>query len=317
LDQALQGLPRVDNPNVLVGFDTSDDAGVYRLTPDCALVQTVDFFTPIVDDPYTFGAIAAANSLSDVYAMGGTPVTALSILAYPAKGDLDVLREILRGGTEKIHEANCVVVGGHSIADDEMKFGYSVTGTVHPDRVLTNSGARAGDALILTKRIGTGVISTALKRGVAREEDVRASIESMLQLNRMACEAILRVAVHGCTDITGFGLLGHAREMAAGSGVTFRIDAEAVQFLPGAVEYAAAGAQPGGLRNNREFAGPSATVERSIAPEIEALLYDPQTSGGLLVSLPEPDGDALVRAYPGAFRIGRVLPYDGRRIVIV
>jgi selenide, water dikinase len=317
LDQALQGLPRVHTPNVLVGFDTSDDAGVYRLTPECALVQTVDFFTPIVDDPYTFGAIAAANSLSDVYAMGGTPLTALSILAYPASGDLDDLREILRGGTEKIHEAGCVVLGGHSIADDEMKFGYSVTGQVHPDRVLTNSGARAGDALVLTKPIGTGVISTALKRGLTRDEDVQASIESMLLLNRAACEAMLRFHVHGCTDITGFGLLGHAREMAAGSGVALRIDADSVQFLSGAVEYAAAGAQPGGLKNNREFAGGCVTFGRQIAPEIEALLYDPQTSGGLLVSLPDAEADALVLAYPKAFRIGSVLPYDGERIVIV
>jgi selenide,water dikinase len=317
LDQALAGLPRVDNPNVLVGFDTSDDAGVYRLTPDCALVQTLDFFTPIVDDPYTYGAIAAANSLSDVYAMGGTPITALSILAYPSKGDLEVLREILRGGTEKIHEAGCVVIGGHSIADDEMKFGYSITGKVHPDRVLTNAGARTGDALVLTKRIGTGVIATALKRGMARDSDVQASIESMLLLNRMAGEAMLRLAVHGCTDITGFGLLGHAREMAAGAGVTLRIEAGGVPFLPGALEYAAAGAQPGGLRNNREFVGSCVAVERALAPEVEALLYDPQTSGGLLVSLPESDADALVRAYPGATRIGRVVPRDGKPIVIV
>jgi selenide,water dikinase len=317
LDQALAGLPRVDNPNVLVGFETSDDAGVYRLTPECALVQTVDFFTPIVDDPYTYGAVAAANSLSDVYAMGGTPVTALSILAYPSKGDLEVLREILRGGTEKIHESGCVVIGGHSIADDEMKFGYSITGTVHPDRVLRNSGARAGDALVLTKRIGTGVIATALKRGIARDEDVQASIESMLRLNRSASEAMMELAVHGCTDITGFGLLGHARELAAGSGVTLQIEAGSVPFLPGALGYAAAGAQPGGLRNNREFAGGCVSVERPVTPEVEALLYDPQTSGGLLVSLPESDADALVGACPGACRIGRVLPRGERPIVIV
>jgi selenide,water dikinase len=317
LDQALQGLPRVNNPNVLVGFETSDDAGVYRLTPECALVQTVDFFTPIVDDPYTFGAIAAANSLSDVYAMGGTPVTALSILAYPGKGDLDDLRAILRGGTEKIHEAGCVVVGGHSIADDEIKFGYSVTGTVHPDRVLANSGARPGDALMLTKRIGTGVISTALKRGLAREEDVAASIGSMLALSRKACEAVLSFEVHGCTDVTGFGLLGHAREMAAASGVTLEIEAAAVQFLPGAIEYAAAGAQPGGLRNNREFTGSCVSLSPDLAPEIEALLYDPQTSGGLLISIAERDAESLAIAYPDARRIGRVTEPGIKPIVIL
>jgi selenide,water dikinase len=317
LDQALQGLPRTDNPNVLVGFDTSDDAGVYRLTPECALVQTVDFFTPIVDDPFTFGAIAAANSLSDVYAMGGAPLTALSIVAYPGKGGVDDLREILRGGAEKMREAGCAVVGGHSVADDEIKFGYSVTGTVHPERVLTNAGARAGDALVLTKRIGTGVISTALKRGIARDADVGASIESMLLLNRAACEAILRFAVHACTDISGFGLLGHAREMAAASGVALEIEADAVQFLPGALEYAAAGAQPGGLRNNRDFAGPCVSESRPISPEVEALLYDPQTSGGLLLAVAEADADALVRAYPEAVRIGRVLPRASKPLVVV
>jgi selenide,water dikinase len=302
LDQALAGLPRVQNQNVLVGFDTCDDAGVYRLTPECALVQTVDFFTPIVDDAYTFGAIAAANSLSDVYAMGGTPVTALSILAYPPKGDMDDLREILRGGAEKIAGAGCALVGGHSIADDEIKFGYSITGTVHPDRVLANSGARAGDALVLTKRIGTGVISTALKQGIAADDHVRMSVESMLLLNREGAEIMLRTEAHGCTDISGFGLLGHAREMAIASNVTLEIDSAAVPFMPGALEYAHAGAQPGGLRNNREFAGPSVEFAREIAVEVEALLYDPQTSGGLLVSVAEQDASA----YP--FRIGRVLP---------
>ena len=311
MDQALAGLPRVQNPNVLVGFDTCDDAGVYRLTPECALVQTVDFFTPIVDDPHTFGAIAAANSLSDVYAMGGTPITALSVLAYPAKGDMNDLREILRGGAEKIAEAGCALVGGHSVADDEIKFGYSITGTVHPDRVMANAGARAGDALVLSKRIGTGVISTALKRGLASDEHVQAAIESMLALNRHGCEIMMRTDAHGCTDITGFGLLGHAREMAVASNVTLEIQASAVPFLPGAVEYARAGAQPGGLKNNREFAGTCVAIEGEIAPEIEALLYDPQTSGGLLVSVSEADAAAV------PFRIGRVLPRGEKPIRIV
>jgi selenide,water dikinase len=307
LDQALACVPRVTNRNVLVGFDTYDDAGVYQLTPELAIVQTVDFFTPIVDDPYTFGAIAAANSLSDVYAMGGVPVSALSILAYPGKGDLEDLGAILRGGAEKIHESGCVIVGGHSIADEEIKFGYAVTGTVSPSRVLTNAGARSGDALLLTKRIGTGVISTALKRGIASDAHVQSSIDSMLTLNRAACETMLQFDVHGCTDITGFGLLGHARELAVASNVTVEIDAGLVRFLPGAVEYAAAGAQPGGLKNNREYSGACVMAERTIAPEVEALLYDPQTSGGLLISMAEADAAAFERAYPEAYRVGRVI----------
>src|SRR5882762_3095822 len=293
LDRVLSTVPRWADPNVLVGFDTADDAGVYKLSPECALVQTVDFFTPIVDDPYTFGAIAAANSLSDVYAMGGKPISALSLLAYPANGDLDDLEQILKGGANKIHESGCVILGGHSIADDEIKFGYSVTGTVHPDRVKANAGARAGDALVFTKRIGTGVITTALKREIAKESDVQAAIDSMLTLNRRACEAMLAYDVHGCTDITGFGLMGHAREMALGSGVTIEIDTTAVQFLPGALDYARQGAIPGGLKNNREFASGAVEVTRETPAEVENLLYDPQTSGGLLISLPEADAAQL------------------------
>jgi selenide,water dikinase len=308
LDRVLAAIPRVTNANVLVGFDTADDAGVYKLTPELALVQTVDFFTPIVDDPYTFGAIAAANSLSDVYAMGGKPISALSLLAYPANGDLDDLEQILKGGANKIHESGCVILGGHSIADDEIKFGYSVTGTVHPDRVKANAGARAGDALVFTKRIGTGVITTALKREIAKESDVQAAIDSMLTLNRRACEAMLAYDVHGCTDVTGFGLIGHAREMALGSGVTIEIDTAAVQFLPGALDYARQGALPGGLKNNREFASCAVEIAREIPVEVENLLYDPQTSGGLLISLPEADAAQLERALPEAYRVGRVLP---------
>jgi selenide,water dikinase len=303
LDQVLAQIPRWANENVLVGFDTSDDAGVYKLTPECALVQTVDFFTPIVDDPYTFGAIAAANALSDVYAMGGQPVSALSILAWPAKGDLEDLAQILKGGAEKIHEGGCTLIGGHSIADSEVKFGYAVTGTIHPDRIKTNAGARVGDALVLTKRLGTGVISTALKRGIAKDSDVEASIESMLTLNRRACQAMLAFDVHGCTDVTGFGLIGHAREMALASKVTFEIDPGAIRFLPGAVDYARQGALPGGLNNNREFAA-SCVEGRS---EFDDLLYDPQTSGGLLISLPDADATALELALPEAYRIGRVI----------
>ncbi len=306
-------MPRWANENVLVGFDTADDAGVYKLTAELALVQTVDFFTPIVDDPYMFGAIAAANSLSDVYAMGGRPISALSILAYPAKGDMDDLAAILKGGAEKMHEGDCSILGGHSVNDDEIKFGYAVTGTVHPARVKANAGARAGEVLVFTKRLGTGVVSTALKRGIARDEDVEASIASMLTLNRAACEEMLRYDVGGCTDVTGFGLIGHAREMAIASGVTIEIAVDELRFLPGAVEYARAGAVPAGLKNNREFASCAVEMARELPLEIEDLLYDPQTSGGLLYSLPEADAAKLT----GAWRVGRVLPRGEKAIRIV
>jgi selenide,water dikinase len=307
LDKILAAVPRWADDNVLVGFDTADDAGVYKLTAELALVQTVDFFTPIVDDPFLYGAIAAANSLSDVYAMGGRPISSLSILAWPPKGELSDLERILQGGAEKMHEAGCSILGGHSVADDEIKFGYAVTGTIHPGRIKTNAGARPGDALVLTKAIGTGVIATALKRGIAAAADVEASIASMLALNRAACEEMLRYDTHACTDVTGFGLIGHAREMARASGVTLEIDAGAVRFLAGAREYAAQGALPGGLHNNRDFAGCDVALETALAREVEDLLYDPQTSGGLLISLPDPDAAALVRTLAGAYRMGRVV----------
>ena len=300
MDQVLRRIPRFADPNLLVGFDTSDDAGVYKLSEECALVQTVDFFTPVVDDPYTFGAIAAANSLSDVYAMGGKPLTALSILCYPGGGDLDDLAEILRGGAEKIHEAGCILVGGHSVNDPEIKFGYSITGTIHPQKIKANSGAQPGDVLFLTKAIGTGIIGTALKKGIAADHHVYAMIESMLTLNRAACEAMLPFDVHGCTDITGFGLIGHLREMAKGSSVTIDIDTAGIRFLPGAAEYAAQGAIPGGLKNNREFASPD------VDGDAHDLFYDPQTSGGLCISIAASDASAFEAAFPAAFRIGTV-----------
>jgi selenide, water dikinase len=314
LDRVLAAIPRVTNENVLVGFDTADDAGVYKLTPELALVQTVDFFTPIVDDPYTYGAIAAANALSDVYAMGGKPISALSILAYPAKGDLDDLEQILKGGAAKIHEAGCVILGGHSIADDEVKFGYAVTGAVHPDRYKANAGAQTGDVLVFTKRLGTGVITTALKREIATDAHVQAAIDSMLLLNRRACEAMLEFEVHGCTDVTGFGLIGHAREMALASGVTLEIDTATLQFLPGAVDYSRQGALPGGLKNNREFASGAVELAREIPAEVENLLYDPQTSGGLLISIAEKDAALLESKLPEAYRIGRVLARGAKAI---
>jgi selenide, water dikinase len=313
----LARLPRVADNNVLVGFDTSDDAGVYKLSPECALVQTVDFFTPIVDDPYTFGAIAAANALSDVYAMGGRPVSALSVLAYPGAGDLDDLDAILRGGMEKMREAGCALIGGHSVNDPEIKFGYAVTGVVHPDRVLTNAAARPGDALVFTKRLGTGVISTALKRGLAQAEHVEASIASMLELNRSACAMALAFGAHAVTDVTGFGLIGHAREMALASGVTIEIDARSVQFLPGALEYARLGALPGGLGNNRDFASCAVEVSGDLPSGIESLLYDPQTSGGLLIAASEAEAAAMARNYETACLVGRVIEREEKPVRVV
>ena len=305
----LKSIPRWADENVLVGFDTADDAGVYKLSPECALVQTVDFFTPIVDDPFTFGAIAAANSLSDVYAMGGRPISALSILAWPTREDPEDLEAILRGGAEKMHEAGCSILGGHSVADDEIKFGYAVTGLIHPDRVNRNAGARAGDLLLLTKPLGTGVIATAAKRGSARSEYVDAAIQSMLTLNRTACDEMLQASANGCTDVTGFGLIGHALEMANASGVTLEIQTQAVPLLPGALDCSRQGALAGGLKNNREFAG--SCVEHSGAPatDLDNLLYDPQTSGGLLVSAPQ--------TFPGATVIGRVLPRQQKPLRLV
>ncbi|HWB85216.1 MAG TPA: selenide, water dikinase SelD [Bryobacteraceae bacterium] len=308
LDQVLATVPRWPDPNVLIGFDTADDAGVYQITPELALVQTIDFFTPVVDDPYTFGAIAAANALSDVYAMGGRPISSLSVLAYPAKGDLADLEQILKGGAAKMREAGCSILGGHSVADDEIKFGYAVTGTVHPARVKANASARPGDTLVFTKRLGTGVISTALKRGIAAAEHVDGAIQSMLTLNRHACEQMLRFDVHGCTDVTGFGLFGHAREMALASNVTIEINSDCPRFLPGALDYARQGALPGGLKNNREFASCAVEIAASVPPELEDLLYDPQTSGGLLIALPDRNASELERALEGAYRIGRVAP---------
>jgi selenide,water dikinase len=313
LDQVLSRVPRLSNENVLVGYDTADDAGVYRITPDCALVQTVDFFTPVVDDPFTFGAITAANALSDVYAMGGRPISALSMVCFPAKGDLDDLTEILRGGTEKMREAGAVVLGGHSVDDEEIKFGYAVTGVIHPERIKANAGAQADDVLVFTKRIGTGVIATALKRGIATDAHVQGAVESMLTLNREACERMLEFDTHGCTDVTGFSLLGHSREMALASGVTLEIHADLVRMLPGAQEYADAGAIPGGLNRNRDFV--ASCVEGDLTGR--DLLCDPQTSGGLLISMPKKDAIEFVRRYPPAYRIGRVLEKAAKPLRVI
>jgi selenide, water dikinase len=289
-------LARQHDPNVLVGFDHADDAGVYQLTPDTALVQTVDFFTPIVDDPYTFGQIAATNALSDVYAMGGRPLTALALVCFPEKGDLAILERILAGGLSKMMEAGCTVVGGHSIRDDETKFGYSVTGLIHPGKVFTNGGAKPGDALILTKPLGTGVISTAIKKGTAEESWVTAAVESMTTLNKKAAELITNkgYGVHAMTDITGFGLIGHAREMALASNVSLRLYASRIPMLKGALDCVRAGHVPGGLKANREFAECVVQYASELSEELKTLLFDPQTAGGLLISVAADDAEELV-----------------------
>ncbi len=321
LDRVLGRLPRQDNPKVLVGFDKSDDAGVYLLDDSTALVETVDFFTPVVDDPATFGAVAAANALSDVYAMGGKPITALAVACYPSKGDPDVLEQIMAGGLAKIREAGCAVIGGHSVADDEIKFGYAVVGLVNPKHVRTNAGARPGDDLILTKRLGTGVISTALKRGLANDEHVEAMIESMTALNAAAGDAISRNDVHAATDITGYGLLGHAREMAEASDVGLRIDHRTIAWLPGALDYAQQGTFPGGQKNNRAFADSGVKVDEDVSAEIEGLLYDPQTSGGLLISAAPEASDTLLadlsKAHVPAVKIGTVVPPTSPKIRVL
>jgi len=314
LDSVLGKLARQHDPNVLVGFDKADDAGVYQLTPELALVQTVDFFTPIVDDPYVFGQIAATNALSDVYAMGGRPLSALTMVCFPDKGDIAILEQILAGGLSKMVEAGCTIVGGHSIRDPEIKFGYAVTGTIDPRRVLANSTARAGDALVFTKAIGTGVISTAIKRGEARPEWIEAATRSMTTLNRSAAEIALKYEVHAMTDVTGFGLIGHAREMAQGSGVSLDFFAPEIPLLEGAEECVARGFVPGGLKANREFAECMVTYGEGVPETLRTLVYDPQTAGGLLMSVAPGDANALVAELRAAGlparRIGEVIPAE-------
>ena len=313
LSQVLSALPQQTDPHLLVGFETSDDAGIYRIGPDQALVQTIDFFTPLVDDPYIFGQIAATNALSDVYAMGGRPLTALAVVCFPQDADLEILKEILRGGLAKMSEAHCTVVGGHSVRDPAIKFGYAVTGLIDPARVFTNAGALVGDTLILTKPVGTGVITTALKQGKAQPVWVERAIRSMTTLNSTASAiAKARPGVHAITDITGFGLMGHGREMALGSGVVLEIETGSVPLIEGALDAVRAGAIPGGLLSNREFAECLVRdfAAGRISDDLRALLYDPQTSGGLLLSVAAQDAtdllDSLQTAGLPAAMIGRV-----------
>jgi len=326
LDRILRKLPPQSDPNVLVGFDTNDDAGIYQLDENLALVQTVDFFTPIVDDPHLFGQIAAANALSDVYAMGGRPISALSIVGFPEKADPAILEEIIRGGLCKMNEAQCSVIGGHSIRNEDMLFGYAVTGVIDPQRVWRNVGARAGDVLLFTKPLGTGVITTALKKNEAEPEALAAAIAAMTTLNSAAAAALRQVQekypianpIHAVTDVTGFSLLGHAREMALGDSasgiapVSLEIDHAKFMYFPGAFAAARAGHISGGLKNNRAFIAECAAFETSVSAEYQDLLFDPQTSGGLLISISRDAADdalaTLAQHKVAAQIVGCVLP---------
>jgi selenide, water dikinase len=287
LDRILSKLPRQEDPRLLVGFRNKDDAGVYLLHEGLALVQTTDFFTPIIDDPYVYGQIAAANSLSDIYAMGGKPLTALSIVCYPENGDLDALERILVGGLDKMIEAQCTVVGGHMVRDSEIKFGYAVTGTIDPNYVWANAGAQPGDKLLLTKPLGTGVIATAIRAGEADPSWIESAAQAMSRLNRDAAYALMPLgnAIHSVTDITGFGFIGHAWEMATASNISLRIDSRNIELLNGALECARQGFIAGGLKKNRDFVGDCVRFSAGVPAEIQDLLFDPQTSGGLFVAL--------------------------------
>lgn len=317
LDISLCGLNLPSHPDLLVGLDKADDAGVFRLSPDLAIIQTVDFFAPIVDDPYTFGRIAAANSLSDVYAMGGRPVTVMNIVGFPKKKmPLEVLQEIMKGGLDATREAGAVLAGGHTVEDEELKYGLSVTGVVHPDRVITNAGLREGDALVLTKPLGTGIIATALKKDAASDKAVETMVRQMTALNRAASEAMQEVGANACTDVTGFGLLGHASEMAQNSNMGITLESSKVPLIEGVLDYTAKKMVPGGADANKEFYKPGIRMKAKVDELLLTVLHDPQTSGGLLIALPEAKVDDLLaalenRGVKGAVLIGRSNSDDG------
>jgi selenide,water dikinase len=306
LAQVLSKLPRQSNENVIVGFDTADDAGVFRLSNETALVQTVDYFTPVADDPFVYGQVAAMNSLNDVYAMGGTPLSALSIVCFPQKGDFDVLGQILEGGQAAMNAENVIVIGGHSVDDQEMKFGYAVTGIIDPNKVVTNAGAMPGDVLILTKPIGTGAINTAVKHGKAREKTIEAVIKAMTTSASHASKVMVRLGANACTDITGFGFLGHAYEMAKASGVTFEIDSSAVPLLPDVLELIEQGMLTRGDKNNRIYVRDTINIDKGVSPLMQSALYDPQTAGGLLISISPDVAKEFVDSVPDSVVIGSV-----------
>jgi len=318
----LSRLPLITDPNLIAGMERAEDAGVYQLTDELAIIQTLDFFTPIVDNPYDFGQIAAANALSDIYAMGGKPLTAMNIVCFPEKTmDIAILSDVLTGGLDKIREAGVLLVGGHSVEDPELKYGLSVTGTIHPKRVVLNNGAQTGDRLILTKPLGTGIISTALKGGVADEKSVATITASMAALNRTAAELMQETGVNAATDVTGFGLLGHAAEMINGTDVSMVINSSAVPFFPEARGFADMGLVPGGLHRNREFRKEMVVIDEKVPSYLADILFDPQTSGGLLIAVPAAKAEALVKkmhdsGVTGAVIIGEVVAEPKGKILV-
>lgn len=320
LAQLLEGLRVHTDPNLLVGFDKSDDASVYRISDDLALVQTVDFFPPIADDPYTFGQIAATNALSDVYAMGGEPKLCLNIMAIPKTMPKEAVHQLLRGGYDKVYEAGALITGGHSILDEEPKYGLAVTGFVHPDRVLTNSGAKPGDVLFFTKPLGIGVLTTAAKAGMVSPEGLALAQTLMTTLNKSARDVMVQYRIHACTDVTGFGMLGHLYEMAQGSDVQLTLDVEAIDLIPEALDLARMGLLPEGMYRNRTFAQ-DAVDPGSTELARQDLLYDPQTAGGLVMACDPADADALFAALkpavPSAQRIGVVEAYEGGKRIFL
>lgn len=320
LAQLLEGIQVHSDPNLLVGFDRSDDASVYKISDKLALVQTVDFFPPIADDPYTFGAIAAANALSDVYAMGGEPKLALNIMAIPKKMPKEAVHELLRGGYDKVYEAGALITGGHSILDEEPKYGLAVTGFVHPEKLLSNSGAQPGDVLFLTKPIGIGILTTAAKVDMVSEETYAKALQQMMTLNKSARDVIVNYRVHACTDVTGFGLLGHACEMAQGSDVELQLRVDQIDLIPEALELATIGILPEGMYRNRDFAESFVDAGR-VSLAKQDMLYDPQTSGGLLIAVHPEDADAmyadLKNAVLSAQRIGCVREYRGGKRIFL
>ncbi len=320
LAQLLEDIKVHSDPNLLVGFDRSDDASVYKISDELALVQTVDFFPPIADDPYTFGAIAATNALSDVYAMGGEPRLALNIMAVPEDMPKDAVHEILRGGYDKVYEAGALITGGHSIYDEEPKYGLAVTGFVHPDRILTNSGARVGDVLLFTKPLGIGVLTSAMKAGLVSAETEKLAYRLMTTLNKSARDAMIKYDVHACTDVTGFGMMGHLLEMAQGSDVELHIDVDGIDMIPDAVELARMGVLPAGMYRNRSFAEDAVDVGNTPLEKAD-LLFDPQTAGGLVICVSQADADALFKelkgCVPSAQRIGTVAAYGGGKRIFL
>ncbi len=305
LAQVLSKLPKQTfSTDVIVGYETSDDAGVFRLSDTVALVQTVDFFTPVADDPLIYGQIAAVNALNDVYAMGGTPISALSILCFPQKGDWRILEKILLGGQQMMTSEHVVILGGHSVDDQEIKFGYAVTGVINPKKVVKNSGAKSGDLLVLTKPIGTGVINTAVKFGKAREETITRAIETMTTSAAAASKVMQEIGANACTDITGFGLLGHMFEMAKGSNVCLNIDSKSVPLLPDVIDLISQKMLTRGDKNNRDYVGDLIEFSANVPKEMQSALFDPQTAGGLLISLEKEKAEHLINSLEGAKIIG-------------